>query len=109
MDVDVTDDPLNVAPVIDARLASLKIGNKTLTPAFNKSVMVYTLTATDATNTITAVAMDGEATITVKFNDVAMDNGGTATWTGGGAEDVLTVDVTSGTETEQYVVTVTKA
>ncbi len=108
-DATITNDPLNVQGVYDARLASLKIGNKTLTPAFNKSVMVYTLTATDATNTITAVAMDGEATITVKLNTVAMDNGGTATWTGGGAEDVLTVDVTSGTESEQYVVTVTKA
>lgn len=109
MNVDVTDDPLYVAGVHDARLASLKIGNKTLTPAFNKSVMIYTLTATDATNTITAVAMDGEATITIKLNDTPMDNGGTATWTGGGAEDVLTVDVVSGTESEQYVVTVTKA
>lgn len=108
MNVDVTDDPLYVAGVHDARLASLKIGNKTLTPAFNKSVMVYTLTATDATNTISAVAMDGEATITIKLNDTPMDNGGTATWTGGGAEDVLTIDVVSGTESEQYVVTVTK-
>lgn len=112
-DANITNDPLNVAGVVatvyDARLASLKIGNKTLTPAFNKSVMIYTLTATDASNTITAVAMDGEAEITIKLNGAEMDNGGTATWTGGGAEDVLTVDVVSGTESEQYVVTVTKA
>ena len=105
----VTNDALNVLGLYDARLASLKIGAKTLTPAFNKSVMTYALTATDATNTITAVAMDGEATIAIKLNTVAMDNGGTATWTGGGATDTLTIDVTSGTETEQYVVAVTKA
>ncbi len=117
MDVDVTDtgfdanitnDPLNIAAVYDARLASLKIGNKTLTPAFNKSVMVYTLTATDATNTITAVAMDGEATITVKLTPLLWTTGH-GYMTGGGAEDVLTIDVVSGTESEQYVVTVTKA
>ena len=66
------------------------------------------MTATDATNTITAVAMDGEAEITIKLNGAEMDNGGTATWTSSSAEDVLTVDVVSGTESEQYVVTVTK-
>jgi len=108
-DATVTNDTLSVLPVYDARLASLRIGAKTLSPAFNKSVMTYTLAATDATNTITAVAMDGEATIVIKLNTVEMDNGGTATWTGGGTPDTLTIDVTSGTETEQYVVTVTKA
>ena len=70
MDVDVVDDPLNVAGVYDARLASLAIGSLTLSPAFNKSVMNYTAATTNATNTITAVAKDGEATIAIKVNGV---------------------------------------
>lgn len=109
-DVDIADDEvLTVDGLIDARLASLKIGNKTLTPAFNKSTHTYTLAATDASNTITAVAMDGEATIVIELNDTPMDNGATATWTGSGTADVLTVAVTIDGETEDYTVTVTKA
>lgn len=103
----VTNDPLNVSQVFDARLASLKIGSLTLSPAFNKSVMVYTAATTDATNTITALAMDGEAAITIEVNDVAHTNGTAATW--GAGENTVEITVTSGTETETYTVTVTKS
>ena len=49
----------------DARLASLSVGSLTLSPTFNKSVFVYEAATTNATNTVTAVAMDGEATIDI--------------------------------------------
>jgi len=107
LDVDVVDDPLNVAGVYDARLVSLKIGALTLSPAFNKSVMVYTAATTDATNTITAVAKDGEATIAIKVNDAVHTNGTAATWEAG--ENTVEITVTAGTETETYSVTVTKS
>ena len=107
MDVDVTDDPLNVLNVTDARLASLKIGALTLSPTFNKSVMVYTAASTDATNTITAVSMDGEATIEILNGETPVVNGTAATWATG--ENIVTINVTSGTETETYTVTVTKS
>ena len=119
-DVHITNDPLNVAgnmgidgqPIEvtgfrDARLASLKIGNLTLSPAFNKSVYVYTAATTDATNTITAVAKDGEATIAIKVNGVAHTNGTAATWENGA--NTVEITVTNGTETETYTVTVTKS
>ena len=107
LNVDIVDDPLNVAGVYDARLASLKIGALTLSPAFNKSVMIYTTTTTNDTNTITAVAMDGEATIEIDLNDgTAVENGAPATWSAGA--NTVEITVTSGTETETYVVTVTK-
>ena len=63
----------------DARLASLKIGNKALTPPFNKSVFVYTCATTDGNNAITAVAMDGEAEITIKNSETEVANGASAT------------------------------
>jgi hypothetical protein len=63
LDVEVTNDPLNVAGVYDARLASLTIGSLTLSPVFNKSHMIYTAATSNATNTITAVAIDGDAKI----------------------------------------------
>lgn len=106
-DVAVTNDPLTVYPVYDARLASLKIGALTLSPTFNKSVMVYTATTTDATNTITAVAKDGEATIAIKVNDADHTNGTAATWDAG--ENTVEITVTSGTESETYTVAVTKS
>lgn len=113
----VTNDPLNVNATVadqpisvdanDARLSSLKIGGKTLSPAFNKSVFNYTCATTDATNTITAVAMDGEAVITIKNGETAVDNGAAATWEAGA--NVVTIDVAIGGETETYTVTVTKS
>jgi hypothetical protein len=106
-DVAVTNDPLSVYPVYDARLASLTIGSLDLVPAFNKSVMVYTATTTDATNKITAVAKDGEATIAIKVNDADHENGTSATWDVG--ENTVEITVTSGTESETYTVTVTKS
>lgn len=105
--VGITNEPLNVLGVFDARLASLKIGALALSPAFNKSVMVYTAATTDATNTITAVAKDGEATMAIKVNGVAHTNGTAATWDAG--ENTVEVTVTAGTETEIYTVTVTKS
>ena len=107
MDVDVTTDPLNVTQVFDARLASLKIGALSLVPVFNKSTMSYALATTDATNTITAVAMDGEATIEIEVNDAAHTNGTAATWSAGA--NTVSVVVTSGTETETYDIAVTKS
>jgi len=106
-DVHVTNDPLTVYPVYDARLASLTIGTLTLTPAFNKSVMVYTATTTDASNKITAVAKDGEAEIEILVNGNPHTNGTAATWDAG--ENTVEITVTSGTETETYTVTVTKS
>ncbi len=107
MDVDVTTDPLNVTQVFDARLASLKIGALSLVPVFNKSTMSYTLATTDATNTITAVAMDGEAMIEIEVNDAPHTNGTAATWSAGA--NTVSVVVTSGTETETYDIAVTKS
>ena len=109
LNVYVSNDPLNVsgaiAEVFDARLSSLKVGVLMLTPAFNKSVMGYTLATSNATNTITAVAMDGEATIEILNGETPVINGAAATWAEGA--NTLTINVTSGTDTETYTVTVT--
>ena len=107
-DVEVTNDPLGVVGVADARLASLTIGALELSPAFNKSVHVYTTTTTNATNTITAVAMHGEADIDIDLNDgTPVENGAAATW--GDGENTVVITVTIGAETETYTVTVTKS
>ncbi|HBV86888.1 MAG TPA: phage major capsid protein [Desulfosporosinus sp.] len=100
-------DPIPFYQASDARLASLAVGALTLSPAFNKSVFVYTAATTNATNTITAVAKDGEATIEILNGETPVANGAAATWATG--ENTVTITVTSGTETETYTVIVTKS
>lgn len=90
----------------DARLASLTVGALTLSPEFNKSIFYYEVDTANATNTISAIAMDGEATIEILVNDAAHNNGAAATWVLG--ENTVEITVTSGTETETYTVIVTK-
>lgn len=106
LDVDVQNDPLNVWGVADARLASLTLGSLTLSPTFNKSTFSYTTTTANATNTITAVAMNGEATIAILNGETPVTNGAAATWADGA--NTLTVTVTIGEATETYTVIVTK-
>lgn len=91
----------------DARLSSLKIGNKALTPTFNKSVFNYTCATTDATNAITVIPMDGEAEIVIMNGETEVTNGSAATWAEG--ENTVTVEVSIGGETETYTVVVTKS
>lgn len=100
-------DPIPMYPAYDARLASLALGSLTLSPTFNKSTHDYTAATTDATNAITAVALDGEGTIEILVNDVEHTNGTAATWNAGA--NTVEITVTSGTETETYTVTVTKS
>jgi hypothetical protein len=103
----VENDPLLVQGLGDARLASLSIGSLELSPAFNKSVFVYEAATTNATNTITAVPKDGEATVEILNGVTEVTNGAAATWAEG--ENTVTINVTSGTETETYTITVTKS
>ena len=106
-EVELAAQPIEVQGVGDARLASLKIGAKTLVPGFNKSVHVYSCATTDATNTVTAVAMNGEAAIEILLGETPVVNGAAATWATGA--NTLTVTVTLGDATETYTVTVTKS
>ena len=102
-----SDSPIPILELADARLASLVFGALSLTPVFNKSTFSYTLATVNATNTITAAAMDGEATIAITLNAVAHTNGAAATWLTGA--NTVEVTVTSGIETETYTVEVTKS
>ena len=90
-----------------ADLVSLKVGDLTLTPAFDRDTMTYTATATAASNAITAFAKDGDATIEIKNGTTTVTNGSTASWTNN-AVNTLTVKVTNGSEEQTYTVSVTR-
>ena len=88
-------------------LASLTIGSLSLTPAFNKDVTNYTAATTASTNTITATAVDPDATVTIKNGTTTVTSGSSATWSAGA--NIVTVTVTNGSTSKVYAVTVTKS
>lgn len=93
--------------VDNAELSDLKIGGLALTPEFSGKTTTYTVTTTNATNTITAIPASATAEIVIKAGNNNVVNGSAATWAEG--ENTLTVDVTDGEKTTKYTVTVTKA
>lgn len=98
-----------------ADLSDLRIGGLTLSPAFDAGTTSgYTATTTNATNTVTAIPADANATIEITNKDASSDpvnviNGRAVTW--GAGANTLTVKVTAedGTATKSYTVTVTKS
>ena len=99
----------------NAALADLRIGGLTLSPAFAAATLTgYTVTTTNATNTVTAIPADANATIEITNEGTSDDattviNGRAVTWEAGA--NTLTIKVTAedGTTTQSYVVTVTKS
>lgn len=97
-------------------LADLRIGGLTLSPAFSAATTSgYTATTTNASNTVTAIPADANATIEITNKGPSDEeatpvvNGRAVTWKTG--ENTLTVKVTAenGTAAQSYVVTVTKS
>lgn len=97
-------------------LADLRIGGLTLNPAFSAGTLTgYTASTTNASNTVTAIPADANATIEITNKGPSDEeatpvvNGRAVTWKTGA--NTLTVKVTAenGTATQSYVVTVTKS
>ena len=78
-----------------------------LDPAFDSGTLSYTTATTNATNTITATASDGNATIVIMNDVTEVANGSSATWVTG--ENILTITVTNELEDTVYTITVTKS
>lgn len=91
----------------DTTLASLAIGGVNLVPDFFSQNTSYTAATTDSTNTITATATDGEATVVIKNGSDTVTSGEAAEWTTG--TNNVTVTVTKGGYTRTYNITVTKS
>ena len=97
-------------------LADLRIGGLTLSPAFSAGTLTgYTASTTNASNTVTAIPADANATIEITNKGPSDEevtpvvNGRAVTWKTGA--NTLTVKVTAenGTAMQSYVVTVTKS
>lgn len=96
-------------PSADANLASLKLGNLTLTPAFSATTASYTATTDTASNVITATPANAGATVQVKVGSKIIENGKSASWAEGSNTVTINVTAEDGTTTKAYTVTVTKS
>lgn len=97
-------------------LADLRIGGLTLSPAFSAGTLTgYTATTTNASNTVTAIPADANATIEITNKGPSDEettpvvNGRAVTWKTGANTLTVKVAAENGTATQSYVVTVTKS
>lgn len=96
-------------PSSDANLSSLRIGNLTLSPAFNAATTTYTAATTNASNVVSAIPAEAAATVKVKVGSKEIDNGTSATWESGSNTVSIEVTAADGTTTKTYTITVTKS
>lgn len=92
----------------NADLADLRVGGHTLTPEFAPETTEYTLTTSDASNTVQATLADTTATVDLTHNDKPITNGSRVTWETG-AGNVIKVNVKDGETAKTYTITVTKS
>lgn len=95
-------------PTYVVTLASLALGELTLSPDFASATDAYTVSTTNAKDSITAVATDEYSTIEIKLGaSTVIANGGDITWESG--SNTVTVKVTNVDQTKTYTLTVTKS
>ena len=79
-----------------------------MTPEFDPEVEEYSVNTTNATNTVTAIAKDGDASVGITVNgETEIESGSAATWSDG--ENTVEVKVTNGDVNKTYTVIVNKA
>lgn len=93
--------------VENANLADFKVGGHALTPTFTEGTLTYTLTTTDASNTVQAVVADTTAEVEITYNEKPIANGSRVNWQEG-AGNIVKAKVTDGKTTKTYQITVTK-
>lgn len=97
-----------VVPV-GTKLETLAIGSLTLSPAFDANIEAYVVTTTNATDTVTATAVDDGAEVSIEVNGSTHTSGNVATWVSGTNTVVVTVsDGETVPTTNTYIVLVTK-
>ena len=87
-------------------MVDLKIGGLKFNEEFSPDTTTYTVTTTNATNTITAIPANGTAEIEIKVGEIGVTNGASAKWNEG--SNTVTVNVVDGAQKKTYTVTVTK-
>ena len=89
-----------------AKLSALSVGSLTLNPAFAAGTTSYSVTTSNASDTVSATAANG-ATAAIKVNGSNHTSGSAATWNSG-TNTVQVIVSKTGLTTTTYTITVTK-
>lgn len=94
----------------DADLNGLSVGSYTLTPStFDPDTLTYSVTATNASDAVTATPAVAGASVTISYNGKNVKNGGNVTWLADSTAHPVTITVKNGNKVKVYTVNVTKA
>lgn len=104
-----TEVPFAADTANDADLQDLVIGSESLVPSFDADTLSYAVTASSATDAVTATPVQAGAQVAISYNGKNVKNGSTITWQTGGSPVPLIITVTNGNKTKVYTVNVTKS
>lgn len=93
----------------DTTLSALTIGNETLAPTFSPETLTYTVTASAASDAITANPAQSKAKVTIAYEGKNYPNGAAVKWVADNTAHALTITVQNGVSERTYTVNVTKA
>lgn len=91
----------------DADLVDLTVGSYSLT--FNADTLAYNVTATNASDALTATPAQAAAKVEVSYNGKNVVNGTAVKWTADGSAHPVTITVKNGNAVKVYTVNVTKS
>lgn len=91
----------------DADLVDLTVGSYSL--SFNADTLTYNVTATNASDTLTATPAQSAAKVEVSYQGKNVVNGTAVKWTADGSAHPVTITVKNGNAVKVYTVNVTKS
>lgn len=91
----------------DADLVDLTVGSYSLT--FNANTLTYNVTATNASDAVTATPAQAAAKVEVSYQGKNVVNGTAVKWTADGSAHPVTITVKNGNAVKVYTVNVTKS
>lgn len=91
----------------DADLIDLTVGSYSL--SFNPDTLTYNVTATNASDAVTATPAQASATVEISYGGKNVVNGSTVKWTADSTAHPMTITVKNGNAVKVYTVNVTKA
>lgn len=91
----------------DADLIDLTVGSYSL--SFNPDTLTYNVTATNASDAVTATPAQASAAVEISYGGKNVVNGSTVKWTADSTAHPMTITVKNGNAVKVYTVNVTKA
>lgn len=91
----------------DADLIDLTVGSYSL--SFNADTLTYNVTATNASDAVTATPAQASAAVEISYGGKNVVNGSAVKWTADSKEHPMTITVKNGNDVKVYTVNVTKS